>query len=94
MFDTIELTQPNELGFQFGINESLTEWAHQEQNNWGNILPAVDITILEVWKDNERKAYLLIDEKTNEPIDEGFEYEDCAARIDKWKLIEKSKHYN
>ena len=50
--DKPKLSEPNELGFQFGINESLTEYAHKKQPQWGgSSLPSVKITVLEVWKD-------------------------------------------
>ena len=90
MFEKTKLSEPNELGYQFGINKSLTEWAHQEQNNWGNILPPVDITVLEVWKDGSLVTYLLVDEKTNKEIDEAQGYEATAVAIAKWKLIKKN----
>ena len=50
MFDKKpKLTEPNEMGFQFGINETLTNYAKSEQPQWGgNALPPVDITVLEV----------------------------------------------
>lgn len=89
--EKVKLSEPNELGYQFGINKSLTEWAHEEQNNWGNIMPSVDITVLEVWKDNKCESFLLVDEKTNKPIDEQIGYEAAAVAIDKWKLIKKTK---
>lgn len=91
MFNDTKLSEPNELGYQFGINKSLTDWAHQEQNNWGNIMPPVDITVLEVWKDKKLETYLLVDEKTNNPIDEAQGYEAAAVAIDKWKLIKKTE---
>lgn len=79
------------MGMQFCKNESLTNWAHTEQNNWGNKIPAVNITVLEAYKDGKFEAYLLIDEETNEPINEYFEYEACAVGIDILKLKKKSE---
>jgi len=90
LFDKPKLSEPNEMGFQFGINKDLTKWAHDEQNNWGNIMPSVNITVLEVWKDDVRQAYLLVDEKTNEPIQDCNDYEAAAVAIDKYKLLYKS----
>ena len=91
MFDKPKkLSEPNEMGFQFGINESLTDYAHKEQAQWGHSpLPAVDITVLEVWKDDERQSYLLVDEKTNQPVKEANGYEACAAAIDFFKLAKQ-----
>ena len=93
MLEKTKLSEPNELGYQFGINKSLTDWAHQEQNNFGNIMPSVDITVLEVWKDNKLETYLLIDEKKNKEIDEAQGYEAAAVAIDKWKLVKKTEKY-
>ncbi len=94
LFDKPKLSEPNEMGFQFGINEDLTKWAHDEQNNWGNIMPSVNITVLEVWKDDVRQAYLLVDEKTNEPIQDCNDYEAAAVAIDKYKLLYKANELN
>ena len=90
LFDKPKLSEPNELGFQFGVNEDLTKWAHDEQNNWGNIMPPVKITVLEVWKDDVRQAYLLMDEETNQPLQDCNDYEAAAVAIDKYKLVSKS----
>ena len=93
-FDKPKLTEPNEMGYQFGKNESLTEYAHQEQLQWGgSSLPPVNITVLEVWKNDKREAYLLVDEATNNPIDEQQGYEAAAVAIDKFKALEISKRY-
>ena len=89
MFDKPKLSEPNEKGFQFGINETLTKYAHDEQVNWGNTLPSLDVTILEVWKDGNRVSYLLIDEKTNEPIREANGYEACACALDALKALKQ-----
>lgn len=91
MFDKPKkLSEPNEMGFQFGVNESLTEYAHKEQPQWGGEpMPSVGITVLEVWKDDERVSYLLVDEKTNQPMKESNGYEACAAAIDAFKLSKK-----
>ena len=93
-FDKPKLSEPNELGFQFGKNDSLTEGAHREQLQWGgNSLPSVDITVLEVWKNDKRVAYLLVDEKTNAAIDEQSGYEAAAVAIDKFKALKVSERY-
>lgn len=90
-----KLSEPNEMGFQFGINESLTEYAHQEQPKWGGTsMPSVGITVLEAWKDDKPKAYLLVDDETNQPIKEISGYEACAAAIDMYKLIKQDKENN
>ena len=93
-FDKPKLTEPNEMGYQFGKNESLTKYAHQEQLQWGgSSLPPVNITVLEVWKDDKRVAYLLVDEKTNAAIDEQSGYEAAAVAIDKFKALKISECY-
>ena len=93
-FEKPVLSEPNEMGFQFGINKSLTEYAHQKQYQDANIyLPSVDITVLEVWKDDKLQAYLIIDEKTNQPIDEASGFESAAVCIDKFKLLKSSERY-
>jgi len=90
--DKPKLSEPNELGFQFGINESLTEYAHKKQPQWGgSSLPSVKITVLEVWKDDKNISYLLIDEDTNEPIKEAEGYEATAVAIDMFKTIKQSE---
>ena len=88
--DKKNLSAPNELGYQFGINTSLTEYAHREQNNWGNVLPPVKITVLEVWKNDVFETFLLVDEKTNKELEEHSDFESAAVAIDKYKLLEKS----
>lgn len=90
MLDKPKLSEPNEQGFQFGINEALTKYAHDKQPQWGtSVLPSVNITVLEVWKDDRRVAYLLVDEKTNRPIKEASGYEACACAIDAFKVIKQ-----
>lgn len=94
LFEKPKLTEPNEAGYQFGKNESLTEYAHQEQLQWGgSSLPPINITVLEVWKDDKRVAYLLIDEATNNPVDEQYGYEATAVAIDKFKALKISEQY-
>ena len=91
-FDKPKLSKPNEMGYQFGINKSLTEYAHQKQwQTADKFLPPVGITVLEVWKNDKREVYLLIDEKTNNTIDEQFGYEAAAVAIDKFKLLKISE---
>ena len=93
-FEKPKLTDPNEMGYQFGKNEELTKYAHDEQLQWGgSFLPSVDITVLEVWKDDRREAYLLIDEKTNVAVDEQQGYEAAAVAIDKFKALKISQRY-
>lgn len=90
MFNKPKLSEPNEMGFQFGINEPLTKYAHDEQQNWGNPFPPLDVTVLEVWKDGDRVSYLLVDEKTNEPIREAVGYEACACVLDALKALKQT----
>lgn len=94
-FDKPKLTPPNQQGYQFGKNEALTEYAHKEQLQWGgSSLPSVNITVLEVWKDDKMEAYLLVDEATNATIDEQYGYEAAAVAIDKYKLLNKSNEFD
>lgn len=86
-----KLSEPNELGYQFGIADDLTEYAHKEQQNYGTTLPPVKITVLEVWKNDKRESWLLMDELTNSPINYYDNFEACAAAIDIYKLKIKSK---
>ena len=87
-----KLSEPNELGYQFGINKSLTEYAHASQPKWGGgDMPSVDITVLEVWKDNKFEAYLLVDEKTNKELKDYTDFESAAVGIDQYKLAKKLK---
>ena len=92
LFEKPKLSEPNEMGFQFGINESLTKYAHDEQPQWGgSSLPGVGITVMEVWKDDCRISYLLVDEKTNEPVKEAQGYEAAAVVIDMFKALKQSE---
>lgn len=93
MLDKPKLSEQNELGFQFGINKELTEYAHKEQYNWGgNVLPSMDLTVMEVWKDDNRIAYLIVDEKTNQPVKEvDSGYEACAVAIDALKILKNAE---
>lgn len=91
-FKKPKLSPPNELGFQFGIDESLTEYAHKELEQWGgNVLPALKVTVLQVWKDDYHVSNLIVDEETNEPIKECFGFEATACMLDALKVLEKSK---
>lgn len=86
-----KLSEPNELGYQFGIAEDLTDYAHRKQNNWGNNLPSVKITVYEIWKDDHREGWMLIDEKNGNPLEDYTSYEACLCGIDKYKLAAKLK---
>ena len=89
MIDKTKLSAPNDMGYQFGINKSLTEYAHKGQANSGNALPPVDITVLEVWKDDKLVTFLLVDEKTNNEIQDCNGFEAAAVALDKFKLLKK-----
>ena len=92
MMDKPKLSEPNEQGFQFGINSTLTKYAHTEQPQWGNhVLPKVDITVLEVWKDDKLISYLLVDDKTNKPIKEAHGYEAAACALDAFKVLKQTE---
>lgn len=93
MFDKPKLSEQNEMGFQFGINKSLTDYAHRTQMQWGNnTLPSLEVTVLEAWKDDKLDAYLLIDEKTNKAIKEVTAgYEACACAIDALKVAKNAE---
>lgn len=86
-----KLSAPNELGYQFGIAEDLTEYAHNEQYGWGGTMPGVKITVYEIWKDNHREGWMLIDEKTGNPLKDYDDYESCCVGIDQYKLADKIK---
>ena len=87
-----KLTEPNEMGFQFCVNEDLTIYAKSAQLQWGcSTLPPVDITVLEVWKGNEFKTFLLVDGKTNKELCDVYGLESAAAKIDMYKLAKKIK---
>ena len=93
MFDKKpKLTEPNEMGFQFGINETLTNYAKSEQPQWGgNALPPVDITVLEVWKDNEFKTFLFVGNKTKKELCDVYGLGAAAAKIDIYKIETRFK---
>jgi len=86
------LSEPNEKGYQFGICKDLTEYAHKEQvQSAYSSLPPVNITVIEVWKDDKCISYLLMDEKTNQPLKESLGYEAAAVDIDAYKLIKQGE---
>lgn len=86
MFEKPNLTEPNEMGYQFGINKSLTEYANKEQLNYGgSTMPSLKgWKVLEVWKDDTRITYLLVDDKGKEIADSGG-FEAMACKIDMYK---------
>ena len=84
-----KLTPPNENGFQFGVDESLTSYAKTEQFNVGNTLPAIDYHVLQVWKDGNFVTRLIVDSKTNTPVKDLPGFEACAAHLDMMKLKAK-----
>lgn len=87
-FEKPKLSEPNEMGFQFGINKSLTKYAHEKQwQTAARYLPSVNITVMEVWKDDKCVTYLLVNDETNEPIDEAQGFEAAACAIDKYKFL-------
>ena len=91
-FKKPKLSEPNEMGFQFGINESLTDYAHKKQlQSANNYLPPINVTVMEVWKDDKLVTYLLVDEKTNEPIDEAQSFEAAAVALDKHKFLAQAQ---
>ena len=93
MFDKKpKLTEPNEMGFQFGINETLTNYAKSEQPQClGNALPPVDITVLEVLKDDEFKTFLFVDNKTKKELCDVYGLGAAAAKIDIYKIEKRFK---
>ena len=87
-FKKPKLSEPNEMGFQFGINESLTDYAHKKQwQTATTFLPPINVTVMEVWKDDKLVTYLLVDDKTNEPIDEAQGFDAAACALDKHKFL-------
>ena len=89
--DKPELSPPNDKGFQFGIDKSLTEYAQTSQFNAGNELPAIPYHVLQVWKNDKLVSRLIVDSKTNEPVADMPGFESIAARLDIMKLDAKSK---
>ena len=88
LFDKPKLSEPNEMGFQFGVDDSLTEYAHKEVVQTATkSLPPVGITVLQVWKDDQLVTRILVDEKTNQPLEEAAGFEAAAVAIDKYKLL-------
>ena len=89
-FDKPKLSEPNEAGYQFGIDKSLTDYAHKEViQSATTSLPPVKITVLQVWKDDKHITNLLVDEKTNKVLQECHGFEATAVAIDKFKLIKQ-----
>ena len=86
-----KMSAPNELGYQFGIADDLTEYAHKEQHGYGGTMPSVKITVYEIWKNDQREGWMLIDENTSDPLEDYDDYEACCVGIDKYKLAAKFK---
>jgi len=83
-----KLSEPNEQGYQFKVNEALTEYAHKKQYQTADrYLPSLKVTVLEAWKEGKLEAYLLVDEETNKAVDEAFGFEAAACSLDKYKLL-------
>ena len=90
-FKKPKLTPPNEQGFQFGIDEGLTEYARSSQYNDGNELPAINYHVLRVYKDDSLVSMLVVDSKDNRPVKECKGLEACATYLDMLKLAKKMK---
>ena len=86
-----ELSPPNEKGYQFGVDESLTKYAQTEQFNYGNPLPAIKYHVLQVWKDGNLVTRLIVDSETNETVDDIAGFEAVAAKLDLMKLKIKTE---
>ena len=86
LLDKPQLTPPNEQGYQFGVDEGLTKYAQTEQYNAGNVLPAINYHVLQVWKDGNLASRLIVDSKTNKPVYDTGSYEAIAAHLDMMKL--------
>lgn len=84
-----KLTPPNEKGFQFGVCESLTKYAQKSDDSSG--LPGVDLTIIEVWKDDRRVALLFQNKKGEIVAEEGTGLEAAACKIDAFKAVKQFK---
>ena len=80
MIDKPKLTPPNEKGFQFGVNDNLTKYAHK---------CGVTITAVEVWKDGRIVTMLLMNEETNEAMKECNGFEAAAVAIDAFAALKK-----
>ena len=79
--DKPKLSPPNEKGFQFGINDNLTKYAHKF---------GLKITTLEVWKDDRLVSFLLVDEETNEPMKDCQGLEAAACAIDAYHALKQN----
>lgn len=91
LLDKPKLSAPNEKGYQFGIDESLTHYAKTSQYNAGNELPGINYHVLQVWKDDKLVTRLIVDSKTNEPVDDVAGFEAVAAKLDLMKLKIKNE---
>ena len=80
--DKPKLSPPNEKGFQFGINDNLTKYAHGYK---------LKITVLEVWKDDKIVSYLLVDEETNEPLKDCRGIEATGVAIDLYHALKQNE---
>ena len=78
--DKPKLSPPNEKGFQFGINHTLTKYAHGYK---------LKITTLEVYKEDKLVSFLLVDEETNEPIKDCQGIEAAACAIDAYHALKQ-----
>lgn len=86
--DKPNLSPPNEQGYQFGIDESLTDYAHKEVvQDKNSSLPPIKATVVQVWKDDKMVSRILIDEETNNVLEDMPGFEAMAVAIDKYKLI-------
>ena len=84
------LTPPNEKGYQFAVNKYLTDFAQTVQENWDIQMPPVDMSVLEVWKNNNFYAYLIVDSKTNEEIDRAFDFDAVIVKLELYKLNKRN----
>lgn len=87
IFDKPKLTPPNDKGFQFGLCESLTKYAQKDDPVTG--MPGVKLTIVEVWKDDRRVAYLFQNEKGEVVAEETHGLEAAACKIDAFRALKR-----
>jgi hypothetical protein len=80
------MTDKNEKGYNFEQDKSLTDYAHEESQQWGggNLKALTDYYVLRAYKNGELKKFLLC--KNGNVIDEAGGMEAMAALIDMYKL--------
>lgn len=71
------LSEPNELGYQFCIDKGLTNYCSEQRLNFH---------VIQVWRFNELITRILIDSKTGDPIKEEKNIEQIKLIIEMLKI--------